>query len=419
MLSYLGGFKGLVQFKKCLIDNTTFRLHYQYTFAILCIASLLTTAKQYFGDPIDCIVEGIPGSVFKTYCWIHGTFTLPSKLTGRHGQDYPHPGVGPYPSTGSRTHSQDPNLVEVTEDGDEIRHAWYQWVVFVLFFQAVLCYLPHFLWKSWEGGKLSLLLQNLGENTLDTEPETTKERRSVIVNYILRNIRTHNLYVYKFIFCEFLNLINIIGQMYLMDAFFGGQFTTYGSEVLTVTNQDMEKRVDPMAKVFPKVTKCTFHRYGPSGTIQNHDGLCILPINIINEKIYVFLWFWYLIIITWTCIFFCFRVVTIVSKYSRYLVFCGRSKSSNRGDVAIVMEKLWFGDWFILMQLCKNMNPMVFHDLVTDLRDRMDPKRADNLEMRNGNTYPTLPLLEKPQTNNGAWRHPEMEKPQAPYMETP
>ena len=34
------------------------------------------------------------------------------------------------------------------------------------------------------------------------------------------------------------------------------------------------------------------------------------------------------------------------------------------------MEKLWFGDWFILMQLSKNMNPMVFHDLVKDLRDR-------------------------------------------------
>jgi len=399
MLGYLGGFKGLVQFKKCLIDNTTFRLHYQYTFAVLCIASLLQTAKQYFGDPIDCIVDGVPGSVFKTYCWIHGTFTLPAQLTGKQGQDFAHPGVGPYPSNGA-----DPNLVEVTEDGDEIRHAWYQWVVFVLFFQALLCYIPHFLWKSWEGGKLSLLLQNLDEKSLNTDPETTKDRRAVIVNYILRNIGTHNLYVYKFIFCEFLNLVNIIGQMYLMDAFFGGQFTTYGSEVLSITGMDMEKRVDPMAKVFPKMSKCTFHKYGPSGTIMNHDGLCILPINIINEKIYVFLWFWFLALITWTCVFFCFRIVTIVSRYSRYLVFCGRSKSSNRGDVLIVMEKLWFGDWFILMQLCKNMDPMVFHDLVTDLRDRMDPKRADNLEMRNGNAYPTLPL---------------MEKPQAPYMDTP
>jgi hypothetical protein len=37
---------------------------------------------------------------------------------------------------------------------------------------------------------------------------------------------------------------------------------------------------------------------------------------------------------------------------------------------AVVMEKLWFGDWFLLMQLCKNMNPAIFHDLVIDLRDR-------------------------------------------------
>ena len=382
MLTYLGGFKSLVKFKKCLIDNRTFRLHYQYTFTILCIASLLATSKQYFGESIDCNIEyGVSLSVFKTYCWMHGTFTLPSYHTGRHRQHFSHPGVGPYPTKDLRTESYDPNLIKVTKHGDEIRHSWYQWVVFVLFLQAILCYIPHAMWKSWEGGKLSLLLQNLGENTLNNGSESTKERRSVIVRYILRNIRTHNVYVYKFIFCEFLNLVNIIGQIFLMDLFFGGQFTTYGLEVLSIANTDMESRVDPMAKIFPKVTKCTFPKYGPSGTVQNIDGGCILPINIINEKIYVFLWFWYLGIAIWSCIFFCFRLVTITSKKSRYHIFCVRSKSSNRGDVAIVNEKLWFGDWFILMQLCKNMNPMVFHDLVTDLRDRMDPNREHQLEM--------------------------------------
>jgi len=392
MLGYLGDFKGLVKFKKCLIDNTTFRLHYQYTFAVLCLGSLLNTANQYFGNPIDCIVDGVPGSIFNTYCWIHGTFTLPSQLTGRKGRDFPHPGVGPYPRI-----EDDPNLVEVTEEGDEIRHAWYQWVVFVLFFQAVLCYMPHYLWKSWEGGKLSLLLQNLDEKKLYDDPETTKERRSVIVKYILTNIRKHNLYVFKFIFCEFLNLVNIVCQMFLMNSFLGGQFTTYGSEVLSITNMDMEKRVDPMAKVFPKMSKCTFHKYGPSGTIVNHDGLCILPVNIINEKIYVFLWFWYVVLVTWTCAFLCFRVVTIVSKYSRYLVFCKNSKSSNKGDIAMVMQNLWFGDWFILMQLCNNMNPMVFHDLVTDLREKMD-QTIEHRELRNANSYPTNPMLDQVQT---------------------
>ena len=47
-----------------------------------------------------------------------------------------------------------------------------------------------------------------------------------------------------------------------------------------------------MAKVFPKLTKCTFHKYGPSGTIEIKDGLCVLPLNILNEKIYILLWFW-------------------------------------------------------------------------------------------------------------------------------
>ena len=58
----------MVKFKKCLIDNRTFRLHYQYTFTILCIASLLATSKQYFGESIECYIEyGISVSVFKTY----------------------------------------------------------------------------------------------------------------------------------------------------------------------------------------------------------------------------------------------------------------------------------------------------------------------------------------------------------------
>ena len=130
MLTFFEGVGGHLKFKTGLIDNLTFRLHYQYTFAVLLIACLLQTAQQYLGNPIDCDVDGVPGDLFNTFCWIHGTFTLPSQLTGRKGLDYPHPGVGPYPSTTDR------DLVEVTPDGDEIRHAWYQWVIFILFAQV-------------------------------------------------------------------------------------------------------------------------------------------------------------------------------------------------------------------------------------------------------------------------------------------
>ena len=44
------------------------------------------------------------------------------------------------------------------------------------------------------------------------------------------------------------------------------------------------------------MTKCTFHKYGGSGTIQKFDALCVLSMNIVNEKIYIFLWFWLLML---------------------------------------------------------------------------------------------------------------------------
>ena len=47
--------------------------------------------------------------------------------------------------------------------------------------------------------------------------------------------------------------------------------------------QDPEDRADPMALIFPGVTKCSFNKYGPTGSLKRVDAMCVLPINIINE----------------------------------------------------------------------------------------------------------------------------------------
>ena len=72
----------------------------------------------------------------------------------------------------------------------------------------------------------------------------------------------------------------ISGQIILLDKFFDGTFFTYGIEVMSFADRDQEDRIDPMIYVFPRMTKCTFHKYGTSGNIENHDVLCILPLNI-------------------------------------------------------------------------------------------------------------------------------------------
>ena len=157
-----------------------------------------------------------------------------------------------------------------------------------------------------------MLIQGLDMPMLDGV-DGVKDKRQSVVNYFLRTFRTHNSYVYKFLACEVLNLVNIICQMYLMDFFLGGQFTKYGSDVLAVSETAFEHRDDPMNRVFPKVTKCTFHQYGASGTVEKHDGLCVLAMNIINEKIYIFLWFWFVALAVWTGLQILFRIITVVS----------------------------------------------------------------------------------------------------------
>ena len=59
--------------------------------------------------------------------------------------------------------------------------------------------------------------------------------------------------------------MNVVGQIFLVDKFLGGEFRRYGLEVANFLELDPEQRYDPMYRVFPKITKCTFHKYGPSG----------------------------------------------------------------------------------------------------------------------------------------------------------
>ena len=63
-----------------------------------------------------------------------------------------------------------------------------------------------------------------------------------------------------------------------------------------VAEQDQEDRLDPLIYVFPRMTKCTFHKFGTSGEVEKHDALCLLPLNIVNEKVYIFLWFWFILL---------------------------------------------------------------------------------------------------------------------------
>jgi len=359
MFDIFGSVKGLIKLDTICIDNNIFRLHYKATFIVLVTCSLLVTSRQYIGDPIDCIVEEIPQNVMDTYCWIHSTYSVTNKVDGKIGSEVAHAGVAPPAGDGS----------------GRKYHKYYQWVCFTLFFQAILFYVPRYLWKAWEGGKLKMLVQDMNVPIIDDDAK--EDRTKILVDYFATHRHNHEFYAFKFFFCELLNFANVLGQIYFMDMFLGGEFTTYGSDVVRMSEMDPQDRTDPMARVFPKMTKCEFHKFGSSGTVEKLDALCVLPLNIINEKIYVFLWFWFVVVSLITGIQVIYRSIVLFSPKMREMLLRARSRLAPLYQVETICRRFKIGDWFLLYQLGKNIDPLIFKEFVGELHNRMESKDMD------------------------------------------
>jgi len=367
MLDIFSQFTGFLKFDSVCIDNNVFRLHYKATVMVLICASVLVTSRQYIGDPIDCMADGVPGGIMDTYCWIHGTFSIPERFVGKQGEDVPHPGVAP-----------------IAWDGKEpVYHKYYQWVCYVLFLQAGLFYLPRQLWKSFEGGRLRMLVEGMFEPRMIVNKGARSERISMIVKYFRDNRGQHTFYCLRFIMCEFLNFANVIGQMFLMDKFLGYEFSTYGLSVLGYSEMNANERPDPMAVVFPKVSKCSFHKYGPSGTPERLDGLCVLPLNIINEKIYIFLWFWFILIASITGLFLLYRLAVLMGAGIRTAMIQARSGRVSRDKISDIISEpglTYFqqiGDFFLLYFIAKNMDEVAMKELILELHATLKPAYSD------------------------------------------
>ena len=74
-----GDVRKFLKFDSIWIDNVVFRLHYKATVIVFVTATMFLGSKTYFGDPIDCIVEGIDPKIMDTYCWIHSTYSVPTR----------------------------------------------------------------------------------------------------------------------------------------------------------------------------------------------------------------------------------------------------------------------------------------------------------------------------------------------------
>ncbi|CAH0600867.1 unnamed protein product [Chrysodeixis includens] len=374
-------------YRKPIIENLVFKLHYQLTVTMLLAFVILVCAREYFGEHIRCLSDqGVPDHVIQTYCFFMATFTIVRHYNESllQGGFLPHPGVGP-----------------LSESDETLHHTYYQWVPFVLFIQAICFYMPHYIWKKKEGGRIKALVdglqyaslalkdENMSVGGMDVpSKETLDNRINIIRKDIVMRLRITRTWSVWLVSMEIVNLLHVMLQIWIINKFLGGKFISLGPHVMNY--QDWGQIADPLETIFPKVTKCIFHKYGPSGSIQQHDALCVMALNIIHEKIYTVLWFWLLFLFIASLLAVIWRMASFYF-YRRSLRFnemMFRRVSSgkfNSHNVISVINGSQFGDWLFLYYLAKNMQGFVFQKLFKELSEELEKREVPDLDQTDSN----------------------------------
>jgi len=286
------------------IDNWTFKLYYKVSMVICMTGATVGIASQYFGDPISCEFQGISSDLAQDYCWIHGSSYIAPQY---------------------QAHLKcivDLDGVESADDAPDT--SYYQWVTFMFAIQAAIFFLPYKIWASLEGG----LIASFGTDAKtpimiseDAKYDDGVVQEAVIEKFVkyFKAIFHHNSWYFaSYVFCEFLNFIFLGLQFFLTNKFLHNKFMWYGWSVIKYYTYSQKERMDkelglknPMCTVFPTVTSCDIPNVGAAGVAQVHNGLCVLTQNIINEKIYLVLWFWYCFLGPVSVLYMCYRLITI------------------------------------------------------------------------------------------------------------
>lgn len=95
-----------------------------------------------------------------------------------------------------------------------------------------------------------------------------------------------------------------------------------------------------MEVIFPRLTKCNFFNYGPSGTIQYTDAMCILAQNALNDKIYLFLWTWFFILAVFSVLALVFRTILVMQiSMNKTLLFNVFNFANNKKIMSTLVKK--------------------------------------------------------------------------------
>lgn len=204
------------------------------------------------------------------------------------------------------------------------------------------------------------------------EPEKAAQRQKIL-DYLRRNRGHHTKYAKFHIITEIAGFINLLLQMWVSNRLLDNAFLTYGPlQLIGLLQQKPFERTDKLSRLFPTVTSCRLSTGGPAFGRVQHDILCILPINMLNEKIYILIWFWFLILLVATVIGGIYRVLTYSLRFRIYMLsrrLRREEGNRSRGCAESFCRKELYGEWFLLYKISQNVDTVTFGDLIIDVDD--------------------------------------------------
>ncbi|KAI6207728.1 Innexin [Aphelenchoides besseyi] len=282
------------------------RLSYSYTTTILVVCSAFISGWSYCGQPITCwfpaYYRGWWMEYALDYCYVQNTYF-----------------IGFYEYKPDNYFDIAPHIIEIPKnvtERDEKQIGYYQWVPFILAIQAMCFFLPVVLWRAIYnsvGFRVKAICETCNIRA-NMDPADRSRNVEIVARFLasdhqladslagrFRQFFQGRIVLYTYLFIKVIYAWNALFQFLIVKWLLGTDSIFWGYQVLVdlINGHEWQQSGN-----FPRVTLCDF-AVRVLGNLHRHTLQCVLIINMFNEKIFVFLWFW-------------FCVLAIVSAYSLF-----------------------------------------------------------------------------------------------------
>ena len=193
--------------------------------------------------------------------------------------------------------------------------------------------------------------------------------------------RLGNYLVMLFLFSKLCYIVNVVSQLFVLSRVLSTRYSTFGVDLLSRLVSDVDWTEDSYV-AFPRVTLCDLSVRGQDlGNVQTYTVQCVLPINLYNEKIYMFLWFWMIAVALASIVSFVvwlLRAVWLQDRLkfvSNHLLLGGRLPATGRASDDRYLVRKFVVDYvrpdgaFLLRLIAHNTNNITTTEVVGALWD--------------------------------------------------